>query len=177
MFNVIIFRVLEPETRSQWIEFVTDSPERTHQFGSQIGKLIKPGDVICLAGTLGAGKTTLAAGIGHGWGAAEVVNSPTFVFVNVYSRATGGRLYHVDAYRLGLAQRRNTAEAESIGLPEILGDEQSSILIEWPERVETYLPAERLWIELQWEAEWMRRVKVEARGERYIELLSLLSNP
>lgn len=121
-------------------------------------------------GELGAGKTTLAAGIGHGWGALEVVNSPTFVFVNEYSNSGGGRLYHVDAYRLSGA-----ADAESIALPDMLNDTDSAILIEWPERVPAYLPPERLWIELRWIDDQTRQLRIEATGERYRQLIKVMS--
>lgn len=148
----------------------THSPAQTRQIGIQLGKLIQPGDVICLKGELGAGKTTLAAGIGHGWGALEVVNSPTFVFVNEYSNAGGGRLYHVDAYRL-----RDAADAESIALPDMLNDTNGAMLVEWPERVLALLPPERLWIELRWIDDETRRLQVEATGERYRQLIKAIS--
>jgi len=130
--------------------------------------LIQPGDVVCLAGELGAGKTTLTMGIGHGWGALEVVNSPTFVFVNEYSNAGGGRLYHVDAYRL-----RDSADAESIALPEMLNDANGATLVEWPERVLACLPPERLWIELRWIAARAetRALSLTATGLRYLQFL------
>jgi tRNA threonylcarbamoyladenosine biosynthesis protein TsaE len=148
----------------------THSPAQTRQTGIQLGKLIQPGDVICLSGELGAGKTTLAAGIGHGWGALEVVNSPTFVFVNEYSNARGGRLYHVDAYRL-----RDAADAESIALPDMLNDTNGAILVEWPERVLAHLPPERLWIELHWIDDQTRQLQIEAAGERHRQLIKMMS--
>ncbi len=148
----------------------THGPAQTRQIGIQLGKLIQPGDVICLKGELGAGKTTLAAGIGHGWGALEVVNSPTFVFVNEYSNAGGGRLYHVDAYRL-----RDAADAESIALPDMLNDTSGAMLVEWPERVLALLPPERLWIELRWIDDETRRLQVEATSERYRQLIKAIS--
>ena len=122
--------------------------------------------MICLAGELGAGKTTLVGGIARGWGAVETVNSPTFVFVNEYSRPSGGRLYHVDAYRL-----RNAAEAESIALSDLLSERDAAVLIEWPERVLDALPDERLWIGLTWQDEQRRRLEVTAQGSRALDLL------
>ena len=132
--------------------------------------MIQPGDVICVMGELGVGKTTLAVGIGRGWGALEVVNSPTFVFVNEYSNSRGGRLYHVDAYRLSGA-----SDAESIALPDMLNDTDSAILIEWPERVLAHLPPERLWVELRWIGDETRQLRIEATGERYRQLIKLMS--
>lgn len=153
---------------------VTDSPTQTQQLGETLGRLIRPGDLICLAGELGVGKTTLATGIARGWGALEAVNSPTFVLVNEYSRANGERLYHLDAYRL-----QNAEEAEGIGLLDLLSDPQAALLIEWPERVKAALPADRLWIALSGEDD-QRRLGLSGQGARYtsyIETLKTLAAP
>ncbi len=158
-----------PVFESHVFDLLTHHPAQTRQFGARVGRAIWAGAVICLSGELGAGKTTLASGIGEGWGAREVVNSPTFVFVNEYSNAGGGKLYHVDAYRL-----RDAADAESIALPELLNEVsegRSAILIEWPERVAEQLPPERLWIDLLWVEESARRIEVAANGARYEALL------
>lgn len=156
------------------LEILSRSPAETQQIGMTIGEAVQAGDVLCLSGELGAGKTTLAAGIGRGWGAAEVVNSPTFVFMNEYSRADGGRLYHVDAYRL-----RDSAEADSIALGDALdavrgGPARCALMIEWPERVADYLPPDCLWISLHWIDDDQRRLKIEAKGERHEALLQSL---
>lgn len=148
------------------IEIATHGPAQTRALGARLGKLIQPGDVVCLAGELAAGKTTLAIGIGAGWGALEIVNSPTFVLVNEYSRPGGDRLYHVDAYRL-----RDAVDAETIALPDLLNDPQAALLVEWPERVLPLLPSERLWIALCWMGDETRQVRVEAAGERYEQIL------
>ena len=152
----------ELEAHAGSVDVVTDSPARTRQLGEHIGRLIQPGDLICLSGELGAGKTTLATGIGHGWGAVEVVTSPTFVFVNEYTRPDGNCLYHVDAYRL-----KDAADAESIALTDLLSDTNGAVLIEWPERVKAYLPETRLWIELMWESDQVRRIRAYGTGARY----------
>ncbi len=128
--------------------------------------MIREGDLICLCGELGAGKTTFASGIGSGWGAREIVNSPTFVFVNEYSDSRGRRLYHIDAYRL-----RDAADSQSIALDDLLGDPHGAVMIEWAERVKDVLPQDCLWIELATIDDQSRRIKIEARGERYQPLL------
>ena len=69
------------------LDFVSKSPEQTRRIGIRLGGLLQPGDLICLQGDLGAGKTTLVQGIAQGWGALDSVSSPTFVLVNVYRRA------------------------------------------------------------------------------------------
>lgn len=128
--------------------------------------MIRERDLICLRGELGAGKTTLASGIGNGWGAREIVNSPTFVFVNEYTDSRGRRLYHIDAYRL-----RDAADSQSIALDDLLDDPRGAVMIEWAERVQEVLPAEYLQIDLVAVDDQMRQVKLEARGERYRQML------
>jgi len=148
------------------LDVVTHSPTQTYQLGQQLGAMIREGDLICLCGELGAGKTTLASGIGNGWGAQQIVNSPTFVFVNEYSNTRGGRLYHIDAYRL-----RDAADSQSIALDDLLNEPHGAVMIEWAERVQEVLPDEYLQIDLVAVDDQTRQVKLEARGERYRQLL------
>ena len=65
-----------------------------------LGRLLRPGDTVCLNGDLGSGKTTLVQGIAAGWGSLDPVSSPTFVLINVYRRPNKQTLYHLDAYRI-----------------------------------------------------------------------------
>jgi tRNA threonylcarbamoyladenosine biosynthesis protein TsaE len=117
----------------QTLDFTSSSVEQSVRLGVRLGELLEPGDLLCLSGELGSGKTVLARGIGRGWGAAARVTSPTFTLVNTYPRLRDGRiLYHIDAYRL-----ENRADAITTGLEEVLqGD--GAVMIEWPERVTTF---------------------------------------
>ena len=81
----------------------------------RLGSLLKTGDVVHLVGDLGSGKTTLIQGLAAGWGSTDQVTSPTFVIINVYSRADGEKLFHMDAYRLS-----NADEAAALGIEEML---------------------------------------------------------
>ncbi len=65
-------------------QFLSYSPAETRQLGARLGALLQPGDLVCLQGELGAGKTTLVQGLAAGWGAQDAVSSPTFVIVNLY---------------------------------------------------------------------------------------------
>jgi tRNA threonylcarbamoyladenosine biosynthesis protein TsaE len=153
------------------LELTSHSVEQTVDLGVRLGQLLDSGDVICLSGDLGAGKTALTTGIGKGWGAREPVNSPTFVFVHEHRRPTDAlRLYHVDCYRLG-----SLDDADTIGIEDILAG-NDVVVIEWPERIETLLPAERLWISLDildatTAAISERRITLQATGPRYAALL------
>ena len=107
----------------------TSSHEKTLILGDQLGRCLKPGDIVLLFGDLGAGKTTLTQGICQGLGLmkGEYIRSPTFTLVNLYK----GRIpiNHIDLYRLD-----SFAEIEALGLEEYLYSNNVS-LIEWPEKL------------------------------------------
>jgi tRNA threonylcarbamoyladenosine biosynthesis protein TsaE len=147
------------------LEFLSHSPEQTQRLGVRLGEILPLRAVLCLAGELGAGKTTLAQGIARGWGALDPVTSPTFVLINEYRRADGHVLHHVDAFRLAQAD-----EAEALGLLELF-ESPGPVMIEWPENIAELIPAERLWIRLQWADEYRRNLHFDARGAPYESLL------
>lgn len=115
------------------IQIISDSAEKTFEIGHKIGSVLRGGNVVCLTGSLGSGKTTLVKGIALGAGAAEpkLVNSPTFVIINEYH----GRfnIFHIDAYRIN-----TIAEFESLGFEDILGPD-SVVIIEWADKVSSWL--------------------------------------
>lgn len=131
--------------------FITHSASETRHLGESMGALIQPPMVLALHGDLGAGKTTLTQGIAAGLGISQRVTSPTFTLVNQYPLSNQWHLIHIDSYRL------NQGEAETIGLDEILDDEQAIVIIEWAERVAELLPAERVDIHLTTEQDTQSR--------------------
>ena len=149
------------------IEFFSRSPEQTRRVGMRLGGLLQDGDVICLQGDLGAGKTTLVQGLAQGWGSLDPVSSPTFIIVNIYRRPDKGQLFHMDAYRL-----ESAPEAAELDLDEMLA--QGSVLVEWPERIQKILPEQHMWISFEYVAEENRQMLIKARGARYDDLLSEL---
>jgi tRNA threonylcarbamoyladenosine biosynthesis protein TsaE len=152
----------------QWtLDFVSNSLEQTERLGLRLGQLLQPFDLLCLSGDLGAGKTAMARGIGRGWGTTVRVTSPSFALINEYPRAGDGRiLYHIDCYRLEGLQ-----DAESVGLEDVL-EGNGAVMIEWPERIESWIPPNHLWIELAHLTETRRQVTIEARGDRAKELMT-----
>ena len=146
------------------IDFFSRSPEQTRRIGLRLGGFLESGDVICLQGDLGAGKTTLVQGLAQGWGAIDPISSPTFILVNVYRRADHSALFHLDAFRLESAR-----EAEELDLDTMLA--QGPLLIEWPEHMQKLVPHQRLWIDLEHVAEQQRQMRFRARGNRYDALL------
>jgi tRNA threonylcarbamoyladenosine biosynthesis protein TsaE len=121
-------------------EHVTESAAETRALGAALGTLARPGTLIALVGPLGAGKTQLAKGVAAGLGVRGVVNSPTFVLMNEHAGRL--RLFHVDAYRLG-----DPEEALAAGLLDERGADGVTV-IEWADRLDGWLPAERLDIEI-----------------------------
>jgi tRNA threonylcarbamoyladenosine biosynthesis protein TsaE len=161
---LLAYNFIVPILRANAFEFFSNSADQTRRMGIQLGGLLRRGDLICLQGDLGSGKTTLIQGIAAGWGSLELVTSPTFVLVNVYKRADGARLAHVDAYRL-----ENAREAEELDLDVLLA--QGPLVIEWADKVAAALPDDRLWLKLFWIDRERRRIEVSPRGARYEEML------
>lgn len=107
--------------------------EDTFQLGKELGSRAKMGEIYCLDGDLGVGKTVFTQGFASGLGITEPVNSPTFTIVQVYEE---GRLplYHFDVYRIA-----DSSEMDEIGYEEYFFGE-GVCLIEWSERIEEILP-------------------------------------
>jgi tRNA threonylcarbamoyladenosine biosynthesis protein TsaE len=153
-----------PILDSHTIEFFSRSPEQTRRIGIRLGGDLKAGDVICLQGNLGAGKTTFVQGLAQGWGSIDSVSSPTFILVNEYRRPNGDLIFHLDAYRL-----ESVSEAEELDLDSML--EEGVLIIEWPEKLEGLIPIDRLWINLDHIADEHRQMRFNAHGKRNDELL------
>jgi tRNA threonylcarbamoyladenosine biosynthesis protein TsaE len=146
------------------LEFFSKSPEQTRRIGMRLGSVLKKGDVVCLQGELGAGKTTFVQGLAQGWGSIDAVSSPTFIIVNLYRRADGAQLFHLDTYRL-----ESQPEAEELDLDSMLSE--GVLIIEWPERLGSLIPQERLWIKLDHILDEQRLMLFNAKGARYDALL------
>lgn len=142
----------------------TDSPQATQQLGERLAPLLKPGDLLSLNGTLGAGKTLLVKGVGTGLGIAEdLITSPTFTLINEYN----GKylLYHFDVYRL------EPEDLEDLGYEEYFyGD--GICLIEWGNIIESYFPQDYLEIKLDKLQGEQRQLTFIGHGKRYRELVS-----
>lgn len=152
----------------EWtVDFISTSVRQTERLGVRLGRLLQVDDVVCLAGDLGAGKTALARGIGRGWGTTLRVTSPTFTLINEYPRPEDGRiLYHIDCYRL-----HGEADIMTVGLEDIL-DARGVVMIEWPERIEVYLPEDCFWVALEYLTPTRRTMRFSASGQRSAELLA-----
>jgi tRNA threonylcarbamoyladenosine biosynthesis protein TsaE len=122
----------------------TNSPEETNNLGYEIGLLLKeePHVVVLLDGELGTGKTTLTQGIAKGLGIKQIVNSPTYTILKKYVSPDKRRnLYHLDLYRL-------SDVGYDFDLEEYI-DGQGLVVVEWPFRVEEFLPNDYLIIKIK----------------------------
>ena len=148
------------------LELITHSPEETQKFGTRLGEIAQPGDVLLLVGKLGAGKTCLAQGIAWGLNIEEYAASPSFVVI----RELKGRLplYHIDFYRLD-----NLEEIAELGLDDYLYG-NGVCVVEWAEKGLSLLPAEHLLIEMSYVADTERRLKLKPSGKRYQKMAAEL---
>ena len=135
----------------------THGPQETFETGKQLGLEAKPGEVYCLDGDLGVGKTVFTQGFASGLGITEPVNSPTFTIVQQYEE---GRLplYHFDVYRIG-----DVEEMDEIGYEDCFYGE-GVCLIEWSTLIQEILPEDAIHITIEKDLEKgfdYRRIQME----------------
>ncbi|MBU5256012.1 tRNA (adenosine(37)-N6)-threonylcarbamoyltransferase complex ATPase subunit type 1 TsaE [Tissierella praeacuta] len=149
------------------MEIRLEGLEETKELGIKLGNILKSGDIVCLNGELGAGKTTLTKSIGLGLGVTDYITSPTFALINEYN----GRVpvYHFDVYRL-----ENVEEIYDLGFDEYFYG-KGVCIIEWAEKIERLLPKERVILDIEkGKALDERIINIKGSGNRYIEILKEL---
>lgn len=134
----------------------TYDPKETEALGEKLGRAAKAGQIFCLSGDLGAGKTVFTKGFAKGLGITEPVTSPTFAIVNEYE----GRLplYHFDVYRISCVE-----EMEDTGYEEYFYG-KGVCLVEWAELVKDLIPGDAVWITMERDytkADEYRRITIE----------------
>ncbi len=137
------------------IAIATDSPDATRAVGRRLAGLLRPGDIVLLAGRLGSGKTVFAAGVAEGLGVDERITSPTFVLVHEHEGFLP--LIHADVYRLG-----SSAEFDDLELPSAA--EAGVLLVEWGSAVASSVPSDHLLVELMVVTETERRIELTPMG-------------
>jgi len=146
------------------VELVSASPATTFELGVRLARLAEPGDLLCLWGDLGSGKTVFAKGFGRGLGVTGTVSSPSFILMAEHPGRL--RLFHLDLYRLA-----DAVEAVAGGL---LDERQADgvTLVEWPDRLGPTLPPERLDVRIAGVGDEPRRIRLETETpalRRYLE--------
>jgi tRNA threonylcarbamoyladenosine biosynthesis protein TsaE len=148
-------------------EIVASDPAATSALGLALAGAARPGDLVCVWGELGAGKTHFAKAFGAGLGVAETINSPSFILMAEYT----GRLpfFHIDLYRL--------ADASDVLAGGLIDDRQSGgvTLIEWPERMAGVLPAQRLDVRMDGAGDAPRTIVVRPGSPELIRYLDAIS--
>ena len=136
-------------------EFITSSEEETENIGKELAMSLSKGDSVLLRGNLGAGKTVFSRGFARGLGITEPVSSPTYTIVQEYELPAGGRLYHLDLYRIS-----GVNAALAFGVDEFLDDPQGISLIEWPDRIDGILPGNAICVEIEHLSDSERRLTI-----------------
>lgn len=155
--------------RTSDLVLVSPDAEHTASLGSALAPLLLSGDVVCLWGDFGAGKTTFVKGVGLGLSIEQPIVSPSFGLLNVYNTPEEfPDLYHLDLYRIS-----NLDEAEAFGVEDFL-DADAVTFVEWPSVIVDVLPPDRLDVYFEWISETSRRLKFRAHGARPAELLDTL---
>jgi tRNA threonylcarbamoyladenosine biosynthesis protein TsaE len=141
------------------MDYITGDHLKTKQLGKILAENIKPQQkaaVFCLYGDLGAGKTTFLQGFGEGLGIKKI-QSPTFVIMNKFLLKNNEFkfFYHFDCFRI-----EDPKEIINLGFVEIAEDPQNIVAIEWPEKIEKFLPTERIEIVFKIVDNQCRKIKI-----------------
>lgn len=160
-------------------EFVTTSPQQTKKLAQKLASGFHGGEILCLSGNLGAGKTTFTQGLLEALGAEGPYTSPTFNIIKVYqvtslkvhqekselkipkkldtrhSTLDISRVYHIDAYRI------KSDDLLDLGFNDFAGKENTVTIIEWPENVQDIIPESATWLNFEWLDENRRKITFE----------------
>lgn len=139
-------------------QIITQNAKETFLIGESLGKTLQGGEVICLYGELGAGKTVFAKGLAKGLEIKREITSPTFTMIQEYPIEKAAHraisFIHMDLYRL-----KHPEEAEIIGVMDYFRDD-CICLLEWPEIISEYLPADRLEIYIEGSGDLPRVIQI-----------------
>ncbi len=153
-------------------EIITNNFQETQRLGTELAHKLQGGEVICLEGDLGSGKTTFTQGLLAGLGVEGPYTSPTFLIMKHYKKefpisnfqfpnksqkanSQIQNIYHVDAYRIGPDDLLN------LGWEEIIADKKNVVIVEWAERIKDILPEDCLKIKFEWMDEKRRKIIFE----------------
>ena len=140
------------------VRVISKSEKETIRLGEQLAKSLKPGDIVCLSGDLGSGKTTFVKGLAKGLKVkAAKVNSPTFVLLNIYQGKWP--MFHFDLYRIDKIQ-----ELASMGYDEFFYDDGVAV-VEWAEKLGVLIPKEYIGVKLAHRGDNQRSITVSTQGK------------
>jgi tRNA threonylcarbamoyladenosine biosynthesis protein TsaE len=139
--------------------FDSKNEEQTLSLGRKIGRNLSRGDVVAIKGELGAGKSVIVRGICQGLGISQRTRSPSFTFMNRYRGPVD--VYHVDLYRI-----ERTGELATLGWEDVLYSDSITI-IEWADKLQSFLPSASLEISIEITGDETRRIALKANAERH----------
>ncbi|MGB9593928.1 MAG: tRNA (adenosine(37)-N6)-threonylcarbamoyltransferase complex ATPase subunit type 1 TsaE [Anaerolineae bacterium] len=156
---------MSPVLDERMLDFISHSDAQTRRLGARLAALLRGGEVICLEGELGTGKTCFAQGIGKGLGVEEPIVSPSFTLIREYTTAPARpKFIHVDLYRLG------EDDLPTLGLEDYLNP-SCIVVIEWADRMGASTPEKRLEVRLRFVDDTKRGLTFVAYGEEHRLLL------
>lgn len=123
--------------------YKTTKLEETQRIAFDLAKSLRGGDILCLYGELGSGKTTFVQGLAKGLGVNKRIISPTFIIARQY------KLKHLTFYHIDLYRTRTYFDLQSIGMEEILEDTNNIVAIEWAEKLGDMKPVKRVDLKFQ----------------------------
>ncbi len=142
-------------------KILTRNSEETKNLAKVLAMEIRGGEIICLSGDLGAGKTTFTQGLLEELGAEGPYTSPTFTIMKEYNLSNQANqlvklkaVYHIDAYRV------NEKDLLELAWQDFAGKKDCVTIVEWAERVKNLIPTEALWINFEWLTENEREITI-----------------
>lgn len=147
-------------------EFITEKMEETKKLGKLLAQELSGGEVLCLSGELGAGKTTFTQGLLAGLGAEKPYTSPTFVVMKEYSLKNKKikKIYHFDAYRVC------ENDFSALGWEEIIADNSNISIIEWADKIKNIIPTRAIWIDFEWLDEKRRKIILQQKNQKFAKI-------
>ena len=139
-------------------KYITSSTLQTKKLGQLLAGEFHGGEIICLSGDLGSGKTTFTQGLLKGLKIKGPYTSPTFAIIKEY-KTKQSTAYHIDAYRI------NSKSLIELGFKDFAGKENSITIIEWPEKIKGLIPTTALYISFQWLSEKEREIILSSKKE------------
>ena len=139
--------------------FVTNSFRETQELGKDFARFLAGGDIVCLHGDLGSGKTTFVQGLAKGLGIKQRIISPTFLIIRKYKIRINDEglmindFYHIDLYRV-----ESEKDLESLGIEEIINNKNNIVVIEWAEKLKSYLPRQRIDVGFSYVSDEVRKI-------------------
>lgn len=137
-------------------EIITKNAKETKALGKEIAKNVSGGEVFCLRGELGTGKTTFSQGFLRSLGVEGALTSPTFVVMKEYEVKNGKlkfkKIYHIDTYRV------ESEDVLNLGWEGMIKDKENIILVEWPEKIKDIIPESAIWVDFESVDEEKRKI-------------------